>query len=161
MQLRTIISLLLCLFMLGCSSSKEPVFHDTQGNKYAFSQLNGKWIIINFWAPWCDYCTKEIPELNRFYKDNQDKNILLFGVNFDLPGSKELNETVQKAGIEFPVLIENPNEAWSLGSIAGIPVTFIIDPQGRVVKMIDGPTTEKSLLKLIQSVQKYSSNAKT
>lgn len=159
-MLKKICFLLLCVFFIGCTP-KGPIFHDIQGKKYEFSQLNGKWIIINFWAPWCDYCVKEVPELNRFYQDNKDPNVLLFGVNYDLPGNKELKDTAQKAGIQYPVLIESPAEAWSLGEIYAIPVTFIIDPQGRVVKTIDGPTTEKMLLTVLQSVRKFSSNAKT
>jgi thiol-disulfide isomerase/thioredoxin len=78
--LKLLLVLLCSIFMLSCTE-KGSVLHDTKGNEIPLSTLKGKWVIINYWADWCESCTKEIPELNRFYQNNQDKNIVLYGVN--------------------------------------------------------------------------------
>lgn len=163
MRLQKIIAILLCtLFMFGCS--REPVFHDTQGKDVKLSQLHGKWVIVNYWATWCHSCAAEIPALNHFYQDAKDKNILLYGVNFDESGTDALGKSIEKEGIIFPVLTENPAQAWNFGELSAVPMTFIINPKGELVKTISGPNTEKSLFDNLSELQKSyldQENAKT
>ena len=138
------IILLILLFGFSCAV-QAMVLHDSQGNVINSSQFKGKWIIINYWAGWCDGCIKEIPELNNFYRNNKNQNVLLFGVNYDQLSFDVLRQAVQRLHIKFPVLAEDPNTLWNFGDISIIPVTYIINPQGKVVKKILGANTEQSL----------------
>lgn len=140
-----------CLSLISCSKP-EPVFHDTQGQLIQFSKLQGKWIIINYWAPWCHSCVKEIPELNRFYKSHPD--VIFYGVSFDRKSSEELKQSIKKLNIQFPVIVENPAEALHLNEIDIIPATFILDSKGKVVKIIERPVSEKMLSDQLQELKK-------
>lgn len=151
MWLRKIIFLLLTMFLVSCSQN-DPTFHDAQGQEISLSQLKGKWLIINYWADWCGSCIEEIPELNRFYEHNKD--ILIFGVNYDHPPIDELKKFVTKRNIKYPVFNEDPSQVWQFGVLGVVPTTFIINPEGRVVKTINGPTSEKSLLSMVHQLQK-------
>lgn len=146
------ILLLLCsIFMIGCSKP-DPLFQDTQGQSIQLSQLDGKWLILNYWAPWCHSCTKEIPELNQFHQHNPQ--VLLYGVDFDKQTPEELKQIADKLHIQFPVLTDNPGEAWHLEDIMMVPTTFIINPQGQVVEVIQRPVSEKMLTEILHKLQK-------
>jgi peroxiredoxin len=136
---------------IGCSR-ENSVLHDAKGHEITISQLKGKWIIVNYWAAWCASCLKEIPELNHFYQRNHHKNIVLFGVNYDRLSLSDLQQTIDKTHIAFPVVLEDPAQIWLLNGIEALPVTFIIDPQGKVVKRIVGASTEQSLLATLREL---------
>lgn len=149
--------LALSLIMSAASFAKggksDPVFHDTQSHAVQLTKLKDKWVIVNYWASWCPTCMQEVPELNRFYQNNQKKNIVMFGVNYDhLPGNS-LKQAVQEGALAFPVLVEDPAEAWKLQGVMVLPTTFIINPQGKVVKKIIGLNTERSLLDTLHELQ--------
>ncbi|EKD72603.1 MAG: hypothetical protein ACD_45C00630G0009 [uncultured bacterium] len=153
MQLKNSILILVCsLFFASCKGDVAEL-HDVNGNVVQPSFLHGKWIILNYWAAWCATCIKEIPELDRFYQHNQDKSVVLYGVNYDRLPKTELQTAMRKINIAFPVLLEDPQNIWKLDDIEALPVTFIIDPHGKVVKKILGANTEKSLLDILFYLQ--------
>lgn len=148
---------LLILFIILLSSMAHAISHaafsDTFGDNIPLSKLKGKWVIINYWADWCDGCIAEVPELNSFYLHNKDKNILIYGVNYDQLPVDSLKISIQKIGISFPVLTEDPNSVWGLGAINMLPVTFIINPEGKIAKTIVGPSTEQSIKQILYELQ--------
>ncbi|MDR3478300.1 MAG: TlpA disulfide reductase family protein [Gammaproteobacteria bacterium] len=153
---RKIVLVILCVLsvtVMSCSNG-DPVFHDTTGNPVQLKKMRGKWIIINYWAAWCSGCVREIPELNHFYKSNQDKNVMLYGVNFDQLPLENLKDAMARTDIHFPVIVEDPNAVWHLGEIPVLPATFIINPKGKVVKEIYGTNSEESLNEVLQDLQK-------
>jgi len=150
---KIILFLLSSLMVINCTP-QGSVLHDTKGNPIQVSALKGKWVIVNYWADWCDNCIEEIPELNRFYQHNQDKNIVIYGVNYDRMPAADLQLAIDKTHIAFPTLLEDPSQTWpALDGIDALPVTFIIDPKGKVVKKIVGGNTEKSLRDLLHQLQ--------
>jgi peroxiredoxin len=144
------LSIFLLSLTLVCCTQEGPTVYDSKGNPVQLSHLKGKWIIVNYWASWCPSCAWEVPHLNHFYQ-TMDKNVVLYGVNSD--DREELEAAVKTAGIEFPVLRENPNEAWQLDPVEMLPTTFIINPKGKVVKTIVGASTEKSLRETLRMLQ--------
>ena len=145
--------LLLCsLFILSCSN-EPPTIHDSQGRVITADKLKNKWVIVNYWATWCHHCIREIPELNRFYQENKDKNVLLFGVNYDGLSAKELFIFMQDHPIVYPLLQEDPGKTWHLSDVNGVPTTFILDPTGKMVKEILGPVSQASLTKQLNKLK--------
>ena len=145
--------LLLCFAVAGCSH-QEGVLHDTAGNALNPQQLKGKWVIINYWAAWCEGCVKEIPELNNFYAHNRNNNVILLAANYDHIPMPDLATWVNKERIAYPALVEDPGTVIKLGEVDVLPMTFIIDPKGNLVKSIAGPNTEKSLSDTLKALQK-------
>lgn len=142
-------------FLIGLAvsgfSNMVFAFHGSNGRVLSSSEFSNKWIIVNYWADWCDSCMEEIPELNKFYKNNQGKNMIIVGVNYDRLENPGLQQAIQRAGILFPVLQEDPASKWRLSEVTVLPTTFIINPDGDVVRKIIGPNTEQSLLKIVHN----------
>lgn len=151
---KKIIFTLFCALALTTCFANETLLQDTQGNTTAVSKTKKKWIILAYWAGWCGNCQREIPELNRFYQATyKNKNILLFGVNSDGLTGNDLKEAIQKIGIRFPVLAEDPKDIWQLGEVEALPTIFIVNPKGEAVKKLVGGYSAKSLLATLQSLQ--------
>ena len=116
----------------------KEMFMDTEGNKVHLNKFKGKWLVLNFWATWCEPCREEIPELNQFAKDNKD--ITLIGIAID---DMEAIEKFQKdTAIEYLSLVSymgGVKLSQSLGNIKGVlPFTVIIDSSGNTVKSFYG-----------------------
>lgn len=152
MWIKQFVLCLLTCFALN-SAQAAAIFHDAKGNKVSESQFSDKWIVVNYWATWCESCLSEISELNKFYKTNSDKKVLFYGVNYDHLPMKDLKEAIKKVKIGYPVLVEDPTTVWNLSAMDVIPTTFIIDPKGKVVKTIVGPTSAKMLASTLHSLQ--------
>lgn len=138
-----ILLLLLFVFVLvGCKPSET--WQDNQGKKYSSSVFSGKWVIINYWASWCVNCKEETQSFNEFFQQKKN-NVLIFGVNYDNLQGADLASAVKDFGIQYPVLLSSPAKLFGLENVDVVPVTFIINPQGKVVKKLLGPQTKEAL----------------
>jgi thiol-disulfide isomerase/thioredoxin len=128
--------------LFACS---QPVdFVDTDGNSYRYSDMEGKWQVINYWATWCAPCVREIPELIRL--DENNENVFVFGVNFEAPEGEEIARQIEKMGITFPVYQRDPYVRLGIQMPEVLPTTVLIDPEGKVAGVLVGPQTEATLL---------------
>jgi thiol-disulfide isomerase/thioredoxin len=127
-----------------CACSQPSDFVDTDGNGYRYSDIQGKWQVINYWATWCAPCIREIPELIRLNDSND--NVVVFGVNFDAPEGEEIAREIEKMGITFPVYQEDPGDRLGIEMPEVLPTTVLIDPEGKIAGVLVGPQTEASLL---------------
>ena len=135
-----IIQLLCLLIIFSCQRNDIDVFNGANTN---LSKLNGKWIVINYWADWCAPCIKEIPELNEFAKENTD--LLVYTFNFDELEKKDLAPVAKKFNIKTPSLISHPREIWGIQTPPAVPATFFINPNGEVVLSLFRPQTKDTL----------------
>jgi thiol-disulfide isomerase/thioredoxin len=147
-RLKQIVISLLFLFLAACTDSAKE-YLDNYGNSYQFHQLHGKWVILSYWADWCNTCRKEIKHLNQFTQHYKSSNLLVLGVNFDHLEQDELTKMIKSVGIEYPVLMMDPASELRLGDIPGLPLTVVLAPTGEVYKMMYGEQSEASLLKQI------------
>jgi thiol-disulfide isomerase/thioredoxin len=141
--MKYIIRYLIALLFISFSSlsQAEIVLKDLEGNKTALSSLKGKWVFVNYWAGWCRTCVAEIPELNRFYQSHQNDAVVLYGVNFDAPPLSEQKNVIKQLDIHYPNLIKDPADDLGIKEIIGLPVTFIFNPEGILVKTLYGGQT--------------------
>jgi len=142
-----VVALIALLLGIALQHDREPHFHleTLDGQTFSAQNLKGKWVFINYWASWCTPCLKEIPELNEFAKNNQDNNILVFGVNAENASSAQVRRLVDKLSIQFPVLNANPAPYYNIGQVYELPVTYIISPKGILYSRLVGPQTQQSL----------------
>ena len=148
MIMRSFIKYLFSSLILITSASisfADILFKDINGQSTSFSSLKGKWVFINYWAGWCQTCLEEIPELNRFYHLHKEDPVVLFAVNFDSPPLFEQKNLTRKYRINYPSLLEDPARDLHLGDITGVPVTFIFNPKGKLVKTLYGGQTVETL----------------
>ena len=135
-------------FLFSAAASAEPVQYslpDLQGTSHSIADYRGKWVVVNYWATWCPPCQEEIPDLVDFHERHKDGDAVVLGVNFEDIGKEQLTSFVDSFLISYPVLRSEPMPATPLGSIPGLPTTFIIAPDGSPVARQVGPITGKQL----------------
>lgn len=132
--------LIICL--AGCS---QPTFYDVEGKPIHLSDYHGKWVVINYWASWCLPCSLEIPELNAFYFAHKDKDAVVFGFNNDQLPLSQIPARAQQMGVMFPTLATDPSDMLGVVSIPGLPLSFLIGPDGKLKRTLMGEQTKKTL----------------
>lgn len=137
-------------FFTATALNAEAVLHPFQGRTIPFSELQGKWVLINYWASWCQPCLEEIPELNKFYENNKKEKFALFAVNYDMLPDEMQQQLINHYNIHYPALKKDPGESLNLGDIRGVPVTFVFNPQGKLTETLYGGQKEKQLSRLIR-----------
>ncbi|WP_313739534.1 TlpA disulfide reductase family protein [Pseudomonas sp. MLB6B] len=130
------------LLLAGCGADYGV---DQNGKTVKTEQLDGHWLVLNYWAEWCGPCRTEVPELNAAAKQWQAQNVKVVGVNFDGLQGADLKEAVNALGIEFTVLAQDPAERYELPRSEALPVTYIIDDKGKVREQLLGEQTLEGL----------------
>lgn len=139
------ICLILILMTTTTFSQADVLLKDAQGHDISFSSLKGKWVLINYWASWCNTCIAEIPAFNQFYRKHENESVALFAVNYDaLPANKQ-SRLIKKFNIQYPSLLTDPSFALGLGDITGVPVTFVFNPEGTLVNTLYGGQDVRNL----------------
>ena len=123
---------------------------DQNGNAVKAEQIEGRWVVLNYWAEWCGPCRTEIPELNAAAKDWQAQGVSVLGVNFDGLRGDELKKASEALGIGFTVLADDPAERYDLPRSEALPVTYIIDDKGKVREQLMGEQTAEGLAEKIK-----------
>lgn len=158
----------LFVFLAGCdanqsnTSSTEPtkssakaaesphaIIKTVTGELIDFSHLKRKWVIVNYWANWCEPCKKEIPELNKFADEHQS-DVYLVGVNYDGVSNNQLLELIAQNEIHYFSALTDPTQQLGLGDIPGLPITFVFNNKGKLLKQLTGPQTQASLEEVIK-----------
>lgn len=143
---KKLIVIFLLMNLLTLVSCRLADAVDSQGNPIRISDYKGKWVVINYWAAWCKPCLKELPELNALYLIYKSR-LMVFGVNYDALSNNEIETFVKKLGITFPMMRTFPMDKFGVQEISVLPVTFLISPEGKLVKTLKGPQTMNSLEK--------------
>ena len=123
---------------------------DTSGQLHRLEDYRGNWVIVNFWATWCGPCIKEIPELKRFYQRHRDNDVVVSGINFEELTVDQLKHAIGEFDIDYPVLRVGSVPLVPFEPLKGLPSTFAVSPQGRMVKSWIGPVNEETLQLFIE-----------
>jgi len=126
---------------------------DPEGNKIALADFagNGKYVLLNFWASWCPDCRKEMPELVKLYADYKDKNFEMVGYSLDkeketwIKGIKTLNITWP----QFSDCDYWNSQGAKLYAVQYIPVTILINPEGKIIERGLNPDELKEKLAVL------------
>ena len=135
-----IIQLFCILVLVSCQRNDIEVFNGPNTN---INDLNGNWILINYWADWCAPCIKEIPELNDFASENI--NIKVYTFNFDELEIDDLKPIAKRFNIKVPSLVTHPRDIWGIATPPAVPATYFINPNGEIAVSLFRPQTKDSL----------------
>jgi len=110
------------------------------GKTVTLSKLRGKVVFLNIWATWCGPCREEMPSIEKLYeKLRGNPGFVILAVSQDSDGKAAVAPFMAKYGFKFPVLLDPSNKVGDAYDVSGIPETFIIDQQGRIVAHHLGP----------------------
>ena len=123
---------------------KAPDFTMTTlaGDEVTLSQLEGKGVLINFWATYCEPCIREMPTIQAQYEKYKDKGIEVIGIN---TGENEVTVTgyVNRLGVQFPIILDKNYKIVDLYQTGPLPRSIFIDKEGYVQSIILGEMNEK------------------
>ena len=114
------------------------------GEKVALKDLQGKAVVINFWASFCIPCQDEAPMLERVWNDYRDQGVVFLGINTEDPATDALDYLAQYQ-ITYPNAPDEGGKIEKKYRITGIPETFVIDTQGNIVQHFMSQPSEREL----------------
>ena len=131
----------------GGVNEKMPEFElpSALGGKAVKSKdFSGKVLLVTFFATWCPPCRQEVPTLIQLQNDYESKGFSVIGLSVDKK-KKVVVKMIKKEKINYPILMAKSKTGKDFGGIVGIPVSFLVNKQGIIVKRYTG-YIQKSLL---------------
>jgi peroxiredoxin len=116
---------------LAGQAAPDFVLKSASGTNLRLSEYRGNVVMINFWATWCGPCRQEMPLLNDLYSRYGRVGFSLLGVNID-DDSRRAMDMAEELGVSFPVLFDERKEVSKLYQVEAMPVTVLVDREGKV-----------------------------
>jgi peroxiredoxin len=111
---------------------------DLRGRTVRLSDFRGKVVLVNFWATWCPPCLAEVPELVRWQREHGGRGLQVVGVTQPPARRASVRRFARRAKVNYPVLIGNRETRARFDAGETLPVTVVIDRDGRVRELIEG-----------------------
>lgn len=121
------------------------------GGELSPADWRGSVVVLNFWASWCPPCRDEAPALEKVWQEYQDRGVLFVGVSY-----KDVDSKATAYIEEFDITYPNGPDPYSRIAVSygitGVPETFLIAKDGRLVKHYVGPITEAGLRTALEEI---------
>jgi thiol-disulfide isomerase/thioredoxin len=146
------------LTVLEPKPAPELKFKDLDGRMHDLAELRGKVVLINFWATWCPPCRREMPSMERLAQTLKGKPFVALAV--DVGEDADTIETFISqldTTLSFPILLDTRGHSMKAWKVAGLPTTFLVDKQGRIVasaiggREFDHPEIVKKIRELLEN----------
>lgn len=153
---------LLLWFFLALIPSAQAVeainfsFTDTSGKQHRLSDLKGKWVLVNFWAPWCPPCWKELPDLDELQKQRGD--IVVIGVAMDYNNTDSVHYLLKKHKVKFPIVMggksrDEHSPIKQVGPVPFYPTSYLYAPDSEMVFVKMGMIDQEIVNQFIHGYQ--------
>lgn len=116
------------------------------------SNLEGKGVMLNFWATYCKPCEKEMPYMEELYPEYKEKGIEIVAVSLD-DNNLVIQQFIEKYDLTFPIPHDTKSEVMDLYKVGPIPSTFFINPEGEIVEIVAGALTLERLEGYFKQIQ--------
>ena len=122
---------------------------DSKGTTIKLSNYRGRVVLLDFWATWCGGCKVEIPWYMEFQSKYKDSGLSVIGVSMDEDGWKSVKPFLEERKLNYPVVIGNQDLASRYGGLPALPMTLLIDRDGKIAEshagMVDKDAFEKKI----------------
>lgn len=114
------------------------------GTPYDLQQQRGKWVVVNFWATWCSPCLKEMPELSAL--DALREHVEVIGLAYEDIDRADMLAFLKEHPVVYPIaIVDTYDPPADFDTPRGLPMTYLIAPDGKVAKKVLGPVTAREL----------------
>lgn len=135
----------------GADRAPASTFHLLDGRTLTLSQLQGKVLLVNFWATTCASCVKEMPQLVQMHQRFAARGLETLAVAMSYDPPEWVANFVRTRQLPFTVALDREGRlAHDWGEVKLTPTTFIVDRQGRIVKRYVGPPDFDALADLLE-----------
>lgn len=134
---------------------KAPNFElvNMDGDKVKLSDYEGQGVFLNFWGSWCPPCKKEMPYIEKHFKEFKDKGVQVLSVNIGESEFK-VDTFINQYELTFPVLIDkNKSVSRNSYNVVPLPTTMLIDKNGIIKKIVTREMSEAEIVSLMESIQ--------
>lgn len=119
------------------SMAPDFTLEDLNGNMLTLSSLRGRYVVLDFWGSWCVWCLKGMPKMKEYYQKYKDK-LEVVGVDCN-DTKKNWKSAVEKHSLPWIHVFNTDKSAVNtLYGVQGYPTKIVIDPWGRIVKIVVG-----------------------
>ena len=122
------------------------------GQDISSDDFKGKVLLVTFFATWCPPCRQEIPSLIQLQKDLSAKGFSVLGLSLDEGGSGIVNELVENDNINYPVLMADSDVVSGFGGVTGIPTSFLVSHDGKMIRTYAGYVSHELLKQDIEEI---------
>lgn len=150
-----VLSFILLVNSSSFAATPMPIFSlegVTEEGLVTSESLAGDVVLVSFFATWCPPCVQEIPGFIQLTTDFADEDFTLLAVSVDQGGRKVVTEFIQEHNINYTVALTNQQILQDFGGVYGIPVSFLVNKKGHVVKRYTGYVSHDLLSKEIKSL---------
>lgn len=139
------------------SRQQAPTLSGTtlDGKQLSTADYRGKVVVLNFWGSWCAPCRSEAASLEQVSQDTQAKGVQFIGVD-TRDQDAQARAFLQDVGITYPSLVDSQGQLQirfsHLFSPSAVPVTVVLDRQGRIAALFTGPVLYTSLAQQVNTV---------
>ncbi|AZV44182.1 MULTISPECIES: thiol-disulfide oxidoreductase ResA [Peribacillus] len=134
------------------SEAPNFVLTDMDGNEHKLSDYRGQGVLLNFWGTWCKPCEYEMPYMENQYHAYKDQGVQILAVNVG-ESNYAVNNFVSRHNLSFPVMIDKGQEVQVAYRVDPLPVTFLIDKEGKVIDRITGSLTEAKIQQHMERIK--------
>lgn len=130
----------------------KPLFSDIAGRDYRKTDMNGKLVVLVYWATWCPPCRKEIPILNEIHDRYTKRGAMVLAVSQDQTYSalkNFLDNNELGRSIKYPI-VYGPKYQQVFGSVPTLPTMFFIDKNGKVIGKHEGTAPMEAIAEAIE-----------
>jgi len=129
-----------------------------EGSPLRLQDFKGKLVLLHFYGTWCAPCAVEMPELVRLRQAYPETELVMIGIAVnETQGERAVREWIEKFKITFPQALADPTVV-SAYWIQGVPITYLIDPEGRIRYRFEGERDFETFRQVIDRVR-HSLNA--
>lgn len=126
---------------------------DVNGKPVSLSQFKGKYVLVDFWASWCQPCRKDNPNVVKAYNEFKDKNFTVLGVSLD-QNKAAWQKAIQQDSLAWTQVSDLKfwdNAAAALYGVQAIPYNVLVDPEGNIIaENLHGEEIAQTLRKVIK-----------
>ncbi|WP_303805357.1 TlpA family protein disulfide reductase [Aeromonas rivipollensis] len=139
-EMKRICWLIVAALLGACTPA--PQFTDGAGNNVSLSALTGKPLLVNYFAPWCAPCLREMPRLNALAAEGQ---IAVVAINYDPTTPAELGQLATRYEIKVPLLIANADASLPFPRPGALPTSYLLDSEGKLKQTLVGELDQQQI----------------
>ncbi len=127
--------------LLG-ACTPAPQFIDGTGNNLSLSALTGKPLLVNYFAPWCAPCLREMPLLAALHREGQ---IGVIAINYDPASPGELAELARRHQIAVPLMVPLDEASLPFPRPGALPTSYLLDSEGKLKQTLVGELDQQQI----------------